>query len=305
MYKNTIRKFLTFFNNVIGIGLFFICGYAIYQKVLTNQNLTTYGEQIKVQVLSITYFQWFVLVGLMGLNYLMEALKWKLVVKQKVPISTMAAIKSIFVGQTFAFFTPNRVGEYVGRTLLLEEGSKLMGMAQMAWASYAQLLITIVVGSVAILWGIPFLPWLQWVAPCIAVIFTFLYFHEKEFNGWLRFLNILQIKTDIKIKLLGRSALRYIIFLTQYAWVAHILVIDIPLDILIISISILFLCLSVVPSISITELVVRGQLLVLLLAPWYQNSLMIICLTSFIWFVNLLLPAIIGAFLLLGFRIKQ
>ena len=305
MYKDSIRKFIKLFNNVIGIGLFLICGYAIYNKVLTNQNITTYGAQIQVQIQSIHFIQWIVLLGLMGLNYLMEAIKWKLVVKQKKTISNIAAIKSIFVGQTFAFFTPNRVGEYLGRTLLLEEGSKLMGMAQMAWASYAQLLVTILVGSVAVQWGIPFLPWLRWVAPLIAVIFIFLYFHNKEFKGWLSFLNILQIKSDIKLKLLLVSLIRYIVFIIQYTWVAHILVIDIPLDILIISISILFLCLSVVPSISITELVVRGQLLVLLLSPWYQNGLMIICLTSIIWFVNLLLPAIIGAFLLLGFRIKQ
>jgi hypothetical protein len=80
---------------------------------------------------------------------------------------------------------------------------------------------------------------------------------------------------------------------------------EIPFWVLGSSIAVLFLFLSILPTISITELVVRGQLLLLILAPWYSNGLMIIVLSSLIWAVNFLLPAIIGACLLLGFRLKQ
>jgi hypothetical protein len=72
-----------------------------------------------------------------------------------------------------------------------------------------------------------------------------------------------------------------------------------------VALGVLFLLLSIIPSISLTDLVIRGQLIVVLLEPFYSNSLMLICLSTIIWVVNFLLPAIIGAVLLINFRIKQ
>jgi hypothetical protein len=46
-------------------------------------------------------------------------------------------------------------------------------------------------------------------------------------------------------------------------------------------------------------------LFLLLMAPFYQNDIMLIALTTLIWIVNFLIPSIIGAVLLLGFRLKQ
>jgi hypothetical protein len=72
-----------------------------------------------------------------------------------------------------------------------------------------------------------------------------------------------------------------------------------------IALSVMFFCLSLIPAIALTDLVIRGQIIILLLGPWYDNSLMLICLSTIIWAVNFLLPAIIGAILLINYRIKQ
>jgi hypothetical protein len=93
--------------------------------------------------------------------------------------------------------------------------------------------------------------------------------------------------------------------MVQYIWAVKIFAIPVPLFELWIALSVMFLCLSIIPAISLTDLVIRGQLIVVLLAAWYDNSLMLICLSTLIWAVNFLLPAIIGAFLLLNFRLKQ
>jgi len=68
--------------------------------------------------------------------------------------------------------------------------------------------------------------------------------------------------------------------------------------------SVLFFCLSLIPSIALTDVVIRGQLIVLLLSPFYDNILMLICVSTIIWVVNFLLPAIIGSILLINYRIK-
>jgi len=305
MNKELLKKLRTYFNNSIGFILFLVCAVAIYNKVATNDNLNQFGDQIKQQFYTIGFFQWAVLIILFGLNYLMESIKWKLVLAELSPISILKSYKSVLVGQAFAFFTPARSGDYVGRILFLEAGNKLKGLAQMAWASYAQLLVTLFFGSVGLFYNLPFLPWLKWVGPIIAATAFIIYFHPAQFTGWLKKLSLLQIKTTLKGQLVLFAFLKYCVFILQYTWVVKIFNIPIGTLDLWVALSVLFFCLSLIPSIAITDVVIRGQLMVLLLSPFYDNSLMLICVSTIIWVVNFLLPAIIGSILLINYRIKQ
>ncbi len=289
----------------VGFFLFIVCSVSIYREVGSNQNLASYGSQIQNQLQNISIFNWLVLLLLMLLNFFIESIKWKVVLKAETEISLKSAMKSVFVGQAFAFYTPNRIGEYVGRTLMLETGNKMWAVGKMAWSSYAQLIVTIIVGSFALFVNPPFLPWLKWASPLLMILVLIVYFNQITFSGWLKSFNFLQIEIDIKKKLLIYSFLRYAVFLLQYSWAVHILNIPIPYPALWAAIAAMFLFLSVLPTISITELVIRGQIILLLLSPWSQNSLLLISLSTLIWAVNFLLPAIIGAILLLGFRLKQ
>jgi uncharacterized membrane protein YbhN (UPF0104 family) len=305
MFKKVIQIIINYGRKWFGFLLFIICAIAIYKEAISNKNWAAYGVEIQQQLQQTAFTYWLILLLLMGFNFAIEALKWKLLVEKNNPIGFLKSLHSVFVGQAFAFFTPNRIGEYVGRTMFLETVNKAKGLAQMAWTSYAQLLVTIIVGTVALFWNLPFFPWLKWASPLIALSAIIIFFYDRQWKGWLAVLNKLQIATHSKITLLILSFLRYGVFTFQYAWAAKMLGMEIPFWVLGSSIAVLFLFLSILPTISITELVVRGQLLLLILAPWYSNGLMIIVLSSLIWAVNFLLPAIIGACLLLGFRLKQ
>ena len=292
-------------NKSIGLILFVVCLVAIYNKVAHNENLNQYSADIKIQFEKVTYFEWAVLLLLFLGNYLMEAIKWQNLLASWSPISIFKSYKSVLIGQAFAFFTPARSGDYVGRILLLPPGSKIKGVAQLAWSSYAQLIITISIGSIALFFNLPFFPWIKWFMPLGLIAALFVYFHPGQFKGWLNKINQLQIENKLKLNLLGLSFLKYMIFVLQYTWAVKMLNIPIaPID-LWIALGVLFLLLSIIPSISLTDLVIRGQIIVVLLEPYYNNSLMLICLSTIIWAVNFLLPAIIGAFLLINFRIKQ
>ena len=292
-------------NKSIGLILFVVCLVAIYNKVAHNDNLNQYSADIKIQFEKVTFFEWAVLLLLFLGNYLMEAIKWQNLLASWSPISIFKSYKSVLIGQAFAFFTPARSGDYVGRILLLPPGSKIKGVAQLAWSSYAQLIITISIGSIALFFNLPFFPWIKWFMPLGLIAALFVYFHPGQFKGWLNKINQLQIENKLKLNLLGLSFLKYMIFVLQYTWAVKMLNIPIaPID-LWIALGVLFLLLSIIPSISLTDLVIRGQIIVVLLEPYYNNSLMLICLSTIIWAVNFLLPAIIGAFLLINFRIKQ
>ena len=299
------KRILSFANKSVGFVLFAICLFAIYNKVITNDNLHKYGGGIKEQFFKITFFEWVILLVLFFFNHIIEAIKWRLAIKELNPMTILQAFKSILVGQAFAFFTPVRSGDYVGRILLLAPEAKLKGVAQMAWSSYAQLLITLMMGTIALFYNLPFFPWLKWLAPLVTLAAFLIYFSKGQFNGWLKKLSSLQIQNQLKIQLVTLSLFRFCIIILQFTWVVKILALPIPMIDLWIAVAVLLLCLSIIPAIALTDLIIRGQLIVLLLAPWYTNSLMLICLSTIIWAVNFLLPAIIGSFLLLGFRIKR
>jgi hypothetical protein len=305
MNSSKLKPLLSIGNKLIGFILFMICAVAIYNKVLHNENLNQHGADLKVQLSKIHWLAWLLMGFLLTLNYTIEAIKWKSVIASTNTFNTWQALRAVLVGQAFSFFTPARSGDYVGRTLFLAPGTKLNGITQMAWASYAQILMTICFGCFAIFWNLPFLPWLKWVAPLGGCLALFLFFYNQPLKGWLSKINLLQIPIALKWKLLALALARYIIFLIQYIWAAQMLSIPIGwIDISIAVMTLLFF-LSMIPAISLTDLVIRGQLFLLLMAPFYQNDIILIALTTLIWIVNNLIPSILGAILLLSFRIKR
>lgn len=305
MNSSKLKPLLSLGNKLIGFILFVICAIAIYYKVLQNENLNQYGADLKVQLSKIHGAAWVLMGCLLVLNYTIEAIKWKFVIASTNTFNIFQALRAVFVGQAFSFFTPARSGDYVGRTLFLAPGTKLKGITQMAWASYAQIIMTICFGCIALFWNLPFLPWLKWVAPFGACIALFLFFYNQPIKGWLSKINLLQIDAALKWKLLGLALARYSIYLLQYNWAAQMLSIPVGwLDLSLAVMALLFF-LSMIPAISLTDLVIRGQLFLLLMAPFYQNDIMLIALTTLIWIVNFLIPSIIGAVLLLGFRLKR
>jgi hypothetical protein len=203
MNFSKLKPLISIGNKLIGLVLFIICAFAIYHKVLQNENLNQYGTELKIQLTKIHWSAWLLMGLLMVLNYTIEAIKWKTVIASTNQFNIFQALRAVLVGQAFSFFTPARSGDYVGRTLFLAPGTKLKGITQMAWASYAQLLMTICFGSLAIFWNLPFLPWLKWVAPWGAMIALFLFFYNQSFRGWLSKINLLQIDNGLKWKLIG------------------------------------------------------------------------------------------------------
>ncbi len=305
MISSKLKLLLSLGNRLIGFILFVICAIAIYNKVLQNENINQYGSDLKIQLLKIHWGAWVLMGCLLIMNYTIEAFKWKFVIADTNQFTIFQALRAVLVGQAFSFFTPARSGDYVGRTLFLAPGTKLKGIAQMAWASFAQILMTICFGSIALFWNLPFLPWLKWVAPWGAVIAILLFFYNQTFKGWLSKLNLLQIGTGLKWKLIALAFSRYLVYLMQYNWAAQMLSIPVNWIDLSIAIMALLFFLSMIPAISLTDLVIRGQLFLLLMAPFYQNDILLIALTTLIWIVNFLIPSILGAILLLGFRFKR
>jgi hypothetical protein len=86
----------------------------------------------------------------MFLNWSIEALKWKIVVKHIEDISFVTAFKGILAGVSLAINTPNRVGEYFGRMIYLSEGNRLRAITLTVVGSTSQLIITVIFGIIGL-----------------------------------------------------------------------------------------------------------------------------------------------------------
>lgn len=84
-----------------------------------------------------------------ALNWGLEGLKWQALLRHLHPSSLGWSIKSILIGITAGFFTPNRIGEPVGRSILLPEGKRSQGVALMLVGVMGQTFASLVYGVVA------------------------------------------------------------------------------------------------------------------------------------------------------------
>jgi len=87
---------------------------------------------------------------LLPVNLLLEALKWKLFVSKIQKIDILTSLKSILSGIYTGFFTPNRVGELVGRVAFIDAEKRKSGVTLSIVNSLTQNLATIVCGLPAI-----------------------------------------------------------------------------------------------------------------------------------------------------------
>ena len=63
----------------------------------------------------------FIVVLMMFINWMLESLKWKFMIRKIEAISFFTSFRAIFSGITVSSFTPNRIGEYGGRVFCLEK----------------------------------------------------------------------------------------------------------------------------------------------------------------------------------------
>lgn len=261
---------------------------------------------------------WFVLGSmftLMLLNWGVEAVKWKQLIKQVEQISLWRAIESVFCGLTWAVFTPNRIGEYGGRVFFLSPKRRIIGVVAMAVGNIAQMVLTNVFGAIAVcVFVYRFVPLepIFFAAICglsfvFSLFFIIFYFNIKWLNGLLlamrftrkyeRFYAILgRYKKRELLKILIFSSARYAIFTTQYLVMFLWLIPGLEaLDILML-VPILFFVQSTLPSLDLLDIGIRSvTALFFFKYVTTQNTAVVACIAS-IWLLNIIIPAILGSY---------
>ena len=314
-----------FFNYFLGPLLFIYLSVSIYRQINRQPDLEHAWQQLKISFLGTGASSLSFIIILMLGNWGIEAMKWKLAIEKIQPISFIKSLKAIFSGVSFSVTTPNRVGEYFGRVLYMKEGNRLKAISLTIVCSISQLLVTLWMG----LFGLLVLKkqieasqmitslWLQLLISGVAitcVLLTLFYFRLSWMVKWIdrlpgssRFSWLINAIEDFNatllLKLLSLSIVRFSIFCIQYYLMFRLFGVEVLWWQGFWAISISFLILAVIPSIALADLGLRGEVTIKLFGLFSSNVLAITVSTAAMWFINLVLPAIVGSLLILSIKI--
>lgn len=307
------------------IAIVCISLWVIYRQVIVKENFSQSLNEYRVLLKERhTWVILSVLILMMFFNWLIEAVKWRVLMSKIQKVSLGLSLSAIFSGITVSFFTPNRIGEYAGRVLHLDSPGRIKAVLATLVGSMNQLLITVVAGVLALLITMKApLSDMRFVYSIICGIsivaltgIVVFYFNVSQFYSFLhriKFLKRFDKYTEVftfyhrkelsKITLL--SAVRYLVFTTQYVLLLYLFDVDIDILTAYRLIFLIFLIMAIVPTFALAELSIRGSVALYFMSPLSSDSTGIVAASFSLWFINLVIPAIIGAFTLFFVRLSK
>ena len=290
-----------------------------YKLLTFNQ----YDELIaQWKQLPLSQFWWLAAVFLfLPVNWLVESIKWKMMTKHVQKLSLKFSVKSVLAGISTGFFTPNRVGEMVGRIMFLNQENRKPGITLSLVNSLTQNIIMTLCGIPAciVFFSVTSekmkfnLNLYLLIIGIFLTGFSFLYFlmpklskllkqsrfalKVKEFTDCLAVFSFSEL---IRIMLI--SLFRYIVFCFQFSFMLRFFGVELSGWQMLISIPTTYLFVTFTPSFSFSEVAVRSSLAVLIIGSFSNQTVSIALAGMFIWIVNFVIPMLVGSIILMNKR---
>jgi len=302
-------------------AVFFMLSYLFlaYKLLTFNQ----YNELIdQWQQMPVSQFRWLTgVLLLLPLNWFLESLKWKLLTSKIQNLSISDSFKSVLAGASTGFFTPNRVGELVGRVLFLEARNRKPGITLCVVSSFTQNIIMVS-------WGIPASIMfftrkgatldsdinriLLIFASCLFVmglIYSVWPFLSKKISKCRFYPQITAFTFFLSaytwsdlVQILFISLLRYLVFCTQMFLMLNFFGVEILPWHAMIAIPASYLFVTFTPSLAFSEAAVRSSYAVLFVGAFSEQVVGIALAGVCIWMVNLVVPMLVGSVVMLAVR---
>jgi hypothetical protein len=297
-----------------GIGLALILAYQINE----NRNLFYQND---FSQFSPALFA--VCIVLIPVNWGLEALKWKLLLKPLISLSFFESFKSVLSGVFVGFFTPARIGEYGGRMINLPESLRIPSIASTFFGSIIQNSIHVIAGFAMSYYFIKnvlpeisddmlvILIGLSLICMCLLIIFSvpglrslvFQKFSHFTFLRWLKKFSYIQnISFFAAFQIILISFARYLVYFFQYIFILLSLGCSETFVNLGSGVSFLFMLQSGIPLPPLLSILGRGELSVLVWQQYDITAGIALFATFILWTMNLVIPAIVGYIVILNHK---
>lgn len=294
----------------------------LYRQVLSNTDLREALQSLKVNL--IDGRGWFMIVLILTcLNWTLETIKWKSLVNRLDNISFGRAFLGVLLGVSFSLFTPNRLGEYGGRVLVLKH-HRIAAIVSTLIGSYSQIVANMSIGGLALiifLWKYMHLHIYYILALCsaYAILAGFLfisYFNIdivsvlfKKYSIFKKISEYVEVVrqytgNDLR-KLLMLSVCRYGIYCMQFYLLLKVFKTGLKWMDGVVLIPNVFFVQGVLPTMAIFDVSLRGQVAVQFISDYAQGEMFQVVAASLVlWFINLIVPSLIGGFLALFYKFE-
>ncbi len=308
------KKSRRLFNLVLKGCIILLLSLSIYWKIGSTDHPADLWQAF-LQALQTSQWMYFCLVFLlMPINWMLEAFKWWQFIPGR--MGFWPVFKATLSGVTVALFTPNRIGDYGGRVLLVQAKDNWATFIATMAGNYCQLVILISGGVIGLSYfGQQYLTedWqtLRNLIP-LAIVFliglwslplTFKYLNhylkKLERFAWLRpFVRNLRGLEEVSKRALLKSfafaAARYSVYSLQYFFILQFYGVEVALWDALAGISTIFFIQASVPLPPVSALLARGQIAMLIWTPFGANSIAILAATFTLFIINLVIPAFFG-----------
>lgn len=263
------------------------------------------------------FFLVFSTLVLMVLNWLLETLKWRLLVQKNEYITFWEALQSVLSGVALNMITPNQLGDFVGRVIHLKKLDKVRGTLITVIGHTAQVIMTACFGLCALTWFMIYRGLLTtqqgntvyWIGLVVTIGIVVAYINIGQLTRlpiptkFKPYLNVFKLyKRSELVQILTISFLRYMIFLTQYYCLLKLYNVDVTFAQGMACIIATLCAQSFVPSFILVEVGMRGAS-----ALWFFGMFTAVVtpvlLTAYsLWIINLMIPGLMGLVFILKWR---
>ena len=313
-----------FINYFLGPVLFAWLAWSIYREIKHQPDLSNAWLHIRQSFNGPMLWNLVAVILLMLVNWSVEAVKWKISIRDIQQVSFVKAFKAVLSGVSFSVSTPNRVGEYLGRVMYMDEGNRLKTISITIVGGISQLIVTLAMGSIGLVVLRSTIEEAQLISSlwmnvllygllAVLAVLTLFYFKLSWLIKWVdklpgisRFAYLVRALEDFNatllLKMLSLSLFRFVIFIIQYYLLFRLFSVELGWWQTFWTVSVSFLILAAIPSFAILELVQRGFVTKTIVGLYSTNIAGIGLATAGIWLINLIIPAIIGSLLILGIK---
>jgi len=241
------------------------------------------------------------------LNRFFEILKWQNLVSYIHKITLFDATKQVLGALTAGLFTPNGIGEYAGKALFFDKSQAKNIVFLNLICNGIQVIISILFG----LLGLWYLGFGKWVFLLLTIVLGFgiLGFGLKKvrIKGYSieKILSkINEIPKKIHRKNSYLAVCRYLIFSHQYYLLFLAFDVQLPYLTLMATIAAVYFLASSLPTFQFLDFAVKGSVAVYFFGLLNVNEWIVIFISTLMWFLNVVLPVLIGSYFVLNFKSK-
>ncbi len=325
-----IRLDRPFFNQTLVFTLkvvvLVVFGLFLYQSFRHQENLTqlwaTFISQIRPD--RSTYL--LIALSLVLVNWWLEALKWQRLLQLVHRISVPEAFRAVLVGISVSIFTPHRIGEYLGRIILVPPGSRSEAVVALSFGSFIQMIMIGALGLVGFTYlastsyPLPLLPGYGtlWLVVILVILLLLMYFRSSQIvvfcrkhfgmflpKVWSYLDFILGFKLRDLFLVFNITILRIGVYVIQYYLLLLFFDIKVPADMAIATILVGYLIQTGLPLPTLFALLARGEIALILWKFYGVNELSILAASYGLWVINLVMPALVGIMYLMKTKFKS